>query len=210
MRKQIATGALLAGLGLAVTFGCTAQADSATQAPESTAPGCASSGAAASAQPGTELTGAAQPGAVAPGQAHIADMTGQLENAFAKQFEQNAIDQAALTRLISDVVQAFPEAAQARVKIHIDEVFETGKKVASQMPSDQRTKAVTPPPKEQLGRTQQGQLAGWGWGSPYGFGGLGAFGFPSMYNYWGTYPSLGYGYGTGYYGTGLGLGGWYW
>lgn len=212
MTKQIASVALLAGLGLAVSVGGSAQAAASPEScPESTGaaqPGYESKGAAepGAAQPGTETTGAEQPGAEQPGaveggQARLADMTGQLENAYDQQFEQGNIDQAALARLIAAAVQAFPPAARGRVKIHIDEVFETGKNLASQMTPEQRRGAITPPKKEQLGRTQQAQLVGWGWGTPVGFGGLGAFGFPGMY---------GWGNGVGFYGTGLGLGGWYW
>lgn len=219
MRKQIASAALLGGLGLVLALGCSAQADTPTQAAEGSAPSSTSK----SGPPSTT----AEPGMPAGGQAQIANLTGQLEDAFAKQFEQNEVDQAKLARMIQDVIQSFPQPAQARVKIHIDEVFETGQKVASQMPQEERSKAVAPTPKEKLGTTQQGLLAGWGWGGGYGrgFGGFGAFGFPSMYWGWGGYPSTfsysypaagyygtgwGCGYGGAWCGTGLGLGGWYW
>lgn len=239
MRKSIASAALLAGLGLGVAFACSAQADSSTQAvegkaaegkgaQESSGPASMpSSEQAANPKAGEGPTSAQQemPGAVEDGQARIAQLTGQLEDEFAKQFEQNQIEQAKLSQLISQLVQAFPEAARARVQNHIDGVFEAGKKTAAQMPADERSKAVAPTPKEKLGKTQQGLITGWGWGGGWGrgFGGFGAFGFPGMYS-WGypatyaySYPSYGY-YGTGYgcglggawCGTGLGLGGWYW
>ncbi len=218
MRKSIASAALLAGLGLGVAMGCSAQADTPAQAGESSAPDSMS-------RSGPATTPKGMPGAVEGGQARIADLTGQLEDEFAKQFEQNQIEQAKLAALIAQVVQAFPEPARAKVQIHIDAVFETGKKVAAQMPPEERSKAVAPTPKEKLGTTQQGLLTGWGWGGGWGrgFGGFGAFGFPGMY-YWGypstyaySYPAYGY-YGTGlgcgwggaWCGTGLGLGSWYW
>jgi hypothetical protein len=210
MRKEIASVALLAGLGLTVSLGSTARADDPAQAPPE------SSG------NGSMTPQSAMPDAAEAGQARIASLTAQLEEAFEKQFEQNLVDQAALARMIADVVQAYPQPAQAKVKIHIDEVFETGKKLASQMPPAERTKAVTPPAKEKLGKTQQGLISGWGWGTPYGFGGFGAFGFPASYYYYpsayySSYPSYGF-YGTGsgcgwggaWCGSGLGLGGWYW
>jgi hypothetical protein len=168
-------------------------------------------------------------------QAQIADATARLEAAFAKQFQQAAIDRAALGRLIDQAVQAFPEPARAKVKLHIDEVIETGQQVAPQMTPEERNNAVTPP--EQLGQTQQGLIAGWGWGAPLGFGGLGAFGFPGMFGgfgfpgglgwgglgAWGanpalwSFPAVGFGgCAAGLCGTGLGMGGvlgaggWFW
>ncbi len=215
MRKSVVSTAIVAGLALGVAMGCSAQADSSTDAPESSSP--------ASAPSSRSMTPPATPASAAPecGQAQIADLTGRLEDAFAKQFEQNAIDQAALEKLIAQTVQAFPQAAQEKVRIHIDSVFEMGKKVAPQMGHSERVRAITPP--EKLGRTQQALLTSWGWGGGRGFGGFGAFGFPATY-YWGypatyssLYPGLGF-YGTGlgcgwggaWCGTGLGLGGWYW
>lgn len=243
MRKQIASAAVLGGLGLVLTLG-TAQAETPKQAAEcptqaagapkqaAEAPKQAPEGPMQAAEgptqagegAGPESMMNAQPGMPQYGQAHVADLTGQLEDAFARQFEQNAIDQAKLAHMIAQVIQAFPEAARAKVKIHIDEVFETGQRVASQMPSEDRSKAVAPVPKEKLGTVQQHQLAGWGWGTARGFGGFGAFGFPGMFwgSGWGSpwlgaYPAVGY-YGTGWgcglggawCGTGLGLGSWYW
>lgn len=215
MRKQIASAAVLAGLGLGVAFGCSAQADDPAQAAEGSSSESMPKSGPSTAQP--------QPSMFEAGQAQMADATARLEAAFEKQFEQAAIDRAALEKLITEAVQAFPEPARMRVRLRIDEVIETGQKVASQMTPAERTKAVTPVPKEKLGRTQQHLLTGWGWGGGTGFGGFGAFGFPGMY-YWGypssyylSYPAYGYygtgfgcGWGGGWCGTGLGLGGWYW
>jgi hypothetical protein len=221
MRKQIASVVLVAGLGLAVALGSTAKADDPAQATggSGAAPMAPQS---SSAQPSTEAPQSGMPSAAEAGQARIAELTAQLEDAYAQQFEQNAVDETALARMISDVVQAFPQPAQAKVKIHIDQVFEMGKKVASRMPPAERTKAVTPPAQEKLGKTQQSLLGGWGWGASRGFGGFGAFGWPASFYYapsafYSSYPAYGF-YGTGlgcggfgaWCGTGLGLGGWYW
>ncbi|HEX8790134.1 MAG TPA: hypothetical protein VF765_04230 [Polyangiaceae bacterium] len=232
MRKQIASVALLAGVGLAVSLGSTAQANAPAQATEGYPGSMSQPGPAAAPQPSEEPKMGAQPGNEQPGmvaapegsQARIADLTRQLEDAFEKQFEQNLVNQAQLAHMISDVIQAFPQAARERVKIHIDEVFDTGQKAAGQMPPEERTKAVTPPPPEKLGKTQQHLIAGWGWGGGAGFGGLGAFGFPGMYwggglgwpGAWGwnSFPAAGFvGQTTcinGWCGAGLGNGGWFW
>lgn len=235
MRKQIASVALLAGLGLAVSLGSTAQAGPRAEAAD---PGSMSqSGPHANPQSGAEpnQSGAepkmgAEPGSEQPGyeqqgneqsgmgdvleasQKRIADLTAQLEDAFEKQFQRNLVNQAELAQLISQVIQSFPQAAREKVKNHIDETFDKGGKAAGQMPADERNKAVTPPPKEKLGTTKQHLIGGWGWGGARGFGGLGAFGFPGMFwgGGWGAPGVWGGGWGTGWGMPALGgcFGGW--
>jgi hypothetical protein len=153
-------------------------------------------------------------------QQRVAAATQKLENAFNDQFVPGKIDRAALSGAINDVVEAMPEAARPKVKDHIELVLQTAEKLASQLTPEQRAEAAAPPPPEKVGKTQQAQVAAWGWPGAAGWGGYGAFGFPAMY-------SLGYGYNTGYstsssFGTaistgyssscglGLGCGGWYW
>jgi hypothetical protein len=145
------------------------------------------------------LAGAAPASAAQDGQPRIADTTLKLEKAFNDQFLQGRIDRSALAAPITDVVQAMPEEARPRVQAHIEEVLQTGDKLASEMTPEQRARAVQPVSAETIGKTAQAQIAAWGWPGVGGWGGLGAFGFPGMY-----------GYGTGLGWGGLGLGGWYW
>jgi hypothetical protein len=106
------------------------------------------------------------------------------------------------------------------VKDHIELVLQTGERLASQMTPEQRAAAVAPPQAENVGKTEQAQVAGWGWGGLGGFGGLGAFGFPGMFGlgFGGLglgglgFGGLGFG-GLGFGGLGfggLGTGGWFW
>ncbi len=167
-------------------------------------------------------------------QAQIADATARLEAAFEQQFKQAEISREKLQHLIDQAVQAFPAQARGQVQLHIDKVIATGEQVAPQMTQEERDSAVTPP--EQLGQTEQGLITGWGWGAPFGFGGLGAFGFPGAFGAgWGglggfgfpgvglgglgafgnpflfSYPAAGFGAcGAGLCGAGLGAGGWFW
>ena len=156
-------------------------------------------------------------------QAQIADATGKLEAAFEQQFRQAEINREKLQHLIDQAVQAFPAPVRGQVQLHIDKVIATAEQVAPQMTQEQRDEAVAHP--EELGKAQQGLITGWGWGAPYGFGGLGAFGFPGTYGAgwgwgglggWGSpylwsYPAAGFGAcGAGFCGAGLGAGGWSW
>ncbi len=135
---------------------------------------------------------------VSPDQQRLADAALKLENAFNDQFVAGTIDRSALAGPIDEVVQAAPEAARAKISAHIDRVLETGAALASRMTPEQRAAVVTPP--ENIGKTEQAQLVGFGWPGAVGWGGLGAFGFPA-----------GYGLGFGLNGVGLGWGGgWGW
>jgi hypothetical protein len=164
-------------------------------------------------------------------QQNLAATTQKLEDAFNGQFVRGKIDRAALSGAIDDVVEAMPEAARPKVKDHIELVLQTGEKLVTQLTPEQRAAAVAPPAAERVGRTQQAQVAAWGYPGVAGFGGYGAFGFPAMYSLGtgyntayntssGTSYSTTSGYSTGYntgyssscglgYGA-LGCGGWYW
>jgi hypothetical protein len=249
MRKRIASTAVAAGLALGVAMGNSAKADPPTQALESSSSDLTSSArpTAPQATPAPQASPAPQAAPTPQGmptpdmapyeaareqakamfgaaQAQIADATARLEAAFAKQFQQAAIDRAKLAHLIDEAVQAFPAAARGQVQLHIDKVIETGEQVAPQMTQEERDKAVTPP--EHLGATHEAQLAGWGWGGAGGFGGLGAFGFPGMFGGGFGFPGVGWGGlggaalwsfpAAGFGGCGVGLcgglggGGWFW
>jgi hypothetical protein len=89
---------------------------------------------------------------------------------------------------------------------HIDRVIAAGANLTARMTPEQRALAVASPSPESVGKTQQAQLAGFGWGGA-GFGGIGAFGFPAI-----GFGGLGFG-GTGFgfsrsvaFGTGFGAG----
>jgi hypothetical protein len=150
---------------------------------------------------------------VSPEQQRLADATMKLENAFNDQFIAGKIDRSALAGAIDDVVQAAPESARPKMTAHIDQVLQAGAALASRMTPEQRTAAVTPPQAENIGKTQQAQLAAWGYPGAIGWGGYGAFAFPVGYGL--GYGLGGIGYGLGYggwgygYGTGYGLG-WGW
>ncbi len=130
----------------------------------------------------------------------VAQTTLTLENAFDKQFVNGTIDREALAGPINDVLSSMPEEARPAVQAHIGRVLDQGEKLAAQMTPEQRQAAVTPPPAERVGKTQQSQLAVWGWPGFAGWGGFGAFGFPGI---WG--PAWG---GIGWGGLGWGAAGW--
>lgn len=173
---------------------------------------------------GVGLGGSAQAdpsdqGAATAGQGRIATATQKLENEFNKQFLQGRIDRTALAPLVTETVQAMPEAARGKTQQHIDAVIAAGEKAAVQMTPEERTQAATPA-AEKVGQTEQAIIGAWGWPTAGAWGGLGAFGFPGMYyGYGGCTPGYGYAGPFGYsyssscaYGSygGLGLGGWYW
>jgi hypothetical protein len=133
-------------------------------------------------------------------QPRVADTTMKLESAFDKQFVDGTIDRNALAGPIDDVLRAMPEEARPVVKAHIDVVLDQGERLAARMTPEQRQGAVSPPPAEKVGKTQQAQLVAWGWPGYAGWGGYGAFGFPGMYG-----PALG---GVGWGGYGWGYPGW--
>jgi hypothetical protein len=170
-------------------------------------------------------------------QSQIADTTLKLEMIFSKQFEAGQIDRGALAQPIKDVLQAMPEEARAKVQHHIDQVIDSGEKLAAQLPPAERKKLTAAPSgtEDEAGHLRLYIASGWGY--PYGavgWGGYGAFGFPGMYYGGYGYPGIGYGYATGYasgYATGyagyggygyggygyggcgayaMGCGGWYW
>jgi hypothetical protein len=114
-------------------------------------------------------------------QTRLAEATAKLEDLFADQFVSGTIDRAALASAIDEVVQAFAEAARARVRETIDEVIASGQQLASQMSAEERARAASAP--EQLGATEDALVRGWGWHRHRGFGGFGAFGFPRMHRF---------------------------
>jgi hypothetical protein len=133
-------------------------------------------------------------------QQQVADSTLKLEGAFSDQFAHGKIDRSALAQPISDVLAAMPESARPKVKVHIEHVLQAAEKLSPQLTPEQRAAVVAPPETEKVGKTQQAQLATWGWPGAMGWGGYGAFGFPAMYSLgWGAgWPGWGYGLGTGY------------
>jgi hypothetical protein len=135
----------------------------------------------------------------------IAETTLSLENAFRDQFVQGKIDREALSVPIDQVIQAMPEAARPKVQAHIDAILAGGARAASEMTPEQRAQVAAPLAAETLGKTQAAILAGWGWPAMggMGFGGYGAFAWPTTY-------MMGTGCGFGACGYGLGMGGWYW
>ena len=124
------------------------------------------------------------------GQARIADATMKLENAFNEQFVHGSIDRGALSGPIYDVIQAMPEAARPNVQAHIERVVQAGARLASLMTPEQRAQVTASAAPENLGATQQAQIAAYGWPYAGGWGGYGAFGFPGF--------ATGYGAGSGY------------
>jgi hypothetical protein len=146
----------------------------------------------------------------ATGQQKVAEATLNLENAFAEQFVRGKIDRNALSPAIDEVVAAMPEAARPKVQEHIDSVLQLGERLASQMTPEQRAEAAAPPASEKVGKTEQAQVAAWGWPGFAGWGGIGAFGFPAMFGVgWGT--SAAWGWSSGFAtACGLGCGGWFW
>ena len=149
-------------------------------------------------------------------QEQIAKTTMALENEFSRQFSEGNINPEALSPSIDQVLQSMPEQARPKVQQHIQQVIEQSKDLASQMSPDERKQVATPPSSEQVGKTTQGLVSSWGWPSCGGFGGVGAFGFPSMY-YGTNWYANPYGYGNWYsrdrreYSDyGLSRGGWYW
>jgi hypothetical protein len=144
---------------------------------------------------------------VSPAQQRLADATLKLENAFDEQFVAGKMERSALAGLIDDVLQATPEKARPQASAHIDHVLAAGAALAARMTPEQRTAAVAPPAAEAIGKTQQAQLAVWGYPGAIGWGGFGAFAFPV------TYAGFGWG-GYGAYGLGCAYGcgglGWGW
>jgi hypothetical protein len=120
-------------------------------------------------------------------QAHIAEVTGKLEDAFTDQFVRGTIDRGALANAIDEAVQAFPEAARPKVQAHIEEVLSTSEKLLPQLSPEERADAAASP--ETLGTEEQAAVRGWGWRRARGFGGVGAFGFPSMLRFGGRVHS---------------------
>jgi hypothetical protein len=157
---------------------------------------------------GAALAAQASP---ATGQQRVAATTLKLEKAFTNQFVQGKIDRAALSGPIADAVAAMPEAAQPKVKEHIEAVLQQAETLLSQATPEQRAEAAAPPSPERVG-TQQAQVMAWGWPGMAGFGGLGAFGFPGMFGFGATPFVGGFGFpGWGGLGWGgLGTGGWFW
>jgi hypothetical protein len=119
----------------------------------------------------------------ATGQQKVAETTMNLENAFAEQFVRGQIDRDALSPAIDEVIAAMPETARPKVQEHIDHVLQVGAQLASQMTPEQRAEAATPPSAEKIGKTEQAQLAAWGWPGFAGWGGIGAFGFPGAFGF---------------------------
>jgi hypothetical protein len=146
-------------------------------------------------------------------QARVAEVTLNLERAFSDQFVRGQIDRDALSSKIDDVVQAVPESARPTVKAHIDRIIAVGSQAALQMLPEARAEMAAPPAREKISSTAQAWLGGFGWGFPNvaGWGGLGAFAFPTMYGF-GTGCGFGAcGLGMGGLGWGMGgLGGWAW
>jgi hypothetical protein len=136
-------------------------------------------------------------------QVRIAEATLNLENAFRDQFVQGKIDRDALAGPIEQVMQAMPEEARPKVQAHIEAILAGGARGASEMTPEQRAQVATPP--ETVSKTQAAIVAGWGWPAMTGWGGLGAFAWPTTYMFGG-----GCGLGFGACGYGLGMGGWYW
>jgi hypothetical protein len=203
MRTKYMLVALSGAIATGFTLGCAASAEPSSQA-----------------EPTAEQSFAVEssPGA---GQARIADTTLKLEKAFNDQFVKGQIDRSALAAPIADVIQAMPEEARPKVQAHLDEILKAADTLAPKMSPEERAQAVQPPAEEHVGKTQQAQIAAWGWPGYGGWGGYGAFGFPGMYGYgtgYGTGYGVGYGtgYGVGYgaygagYGAGLGWGGLGW
>jgi hypothetical protein len=203
MKMTYASVALSAGVALGLTFGPAARAEpSARQADHSA----------------QEVS--ASEGSPNDGQARIASATLKLEKAFDDQFVQGAIDRSALSGPIDDVLQAMPEAARPKVQDHIAQVLQAAEKLASEMTPAERAQATASPALETIGKAQQAQVTAWGWPAAGGWGGFGAFGFPSMFSYgngiscnYSSQSVNGWGVGGGGctpYGYGVGNGGWYW
>jgi hypothetical protein len=181
MKLSYASVALSAGVALGLSLACSARAEP------------------------TPPQGSDPHGALSEQQVRIAEATLTLENAFRDQFVQGKIDREALSGPIDQVVQAMPEAARPRVQAHIDAILAGGARAAAEMSPEQRAQAAAPPAAETVGKTQAAIIAGWGWPAFGGFGGYGAFAWPTTYMYGG-----GCGMGFGACGYGLGMGGWYW
>ncbi|HTQ47150.1 MAG TPA: hypothetical protein VMI75_30555 [Polyangiaceae bacterium] len=108
----------------------------------------------------------------------MAETTMDLERAFSDQFVRGAIDREALSGRIHDAVASFPEDARREVQDHIDAVIDQGERAASQMTPEERADLAQPP--EKLDESQQDLIGRWGWGRRrFGWGGVGAFGFPA-------------------------------
>lgn len=185
MKRTCVLVALSAGVAVGLAFAPVARAEGSAQQADDPA----------------QQQSASEP-AANEGQARIADATLRLEKAFGDQFVQGSIDRSALSEPIDAVVQAMPEAVRPKVQEHIDQVIQSAVRLASQMTPAERTAAATAPPLESLGKTQQAQIAGFGWPAAAGWGGLGAFGFPG----YGTGYSTGYGTSCGY--TSQSVNGW--
>jgi hypothetical protein len=186
MKMKYVSVALTAGLALGLTLGCVAQADTSTHESSSSQ------------------------AAPRDGQARLAETTQKLEDAFADQFVHGRVDRSSLAAPIGDVVKAMPEAARPKVQQHIDQVLDAGEKLTSTMTPEQRAALATPPAAEKVGKTQQAQLAAWGWPGTAGWGGYGAFGFPNMYTLGGLNCGVGLSTWCGAGWNNLGAGGWFW
>jgi hypothetical protein len=142
---------------------------------------------------------------VSPEQQRLADAALKLDNAFTDQFKAGKIDRSALATHIDDVIQATPEKARPGMSEHIERVIAAGASLTARMTPEQRALAVAPAASpESIGKTQQAQLAAFGWGglgAGWG-GGFGAFAFPAFGLGFG---GLGFG-GLGFGGFGCGLG----
>jgi hypothetical protein len=172
MKRNGASVALSAGVALGLSLACSARAEPIPQQ-----------------------------GSLPAEQVRVAEATLSLENAFRDQFVQGKIDREALAAPIDRVMQAMPEQARPMVQAHIDAVLVAGARAASEMTPEQRALVAATPAPETLGTTQAAQLAAWGWPGMAGWGGYGAFAWPTTYGAFG---------GCGFGACGLGLGGWYW
>jgi hypothetical protein len=107
----------------------------------------------------------------------LADATLALEHTFSDQFVKGAIDRSALAAPIDDVLQATAEPYRRRFRRHIEDVLQTAEQTVTTTTPEQRAKVAAAP--ETLGETQQAVIGAWGWPGAAGWGGYGAFGFPT-------------------------------
>jgi hypothetical protein len=94
---------------------------------------------------------------------------------------RNEIDPAALSGAIDEVIRAMPETARPEVQQHIDEVLRMGQALASQMSPEQRASVASAPAPETVDPAERALIRRWGWDGYRGWGGDGAFAFPSTY-----------------------------
>jgi hypothetical protein len=114
----------------------------------------------------------------------IHEATSKLDRAVTEQFVRGQVDRDALGEHIAAVLDATPEEHRPAAKRHIEQVITHAETLASQMPADERAKAV-----ESSAHDGEGHLDVWGLG----------YGYPGAYGY-----GLGYGVGYGAYGCGYG------